>query len=303
MRLPDDLAEFLQIDIKCDDSVDLIFQPLIIYMNMIREEKFNYDQAFHLPGVIDKFISLLSFYGQETSNLSEATNEFMEILGRVSNFKGTKYVEKTTSVLRRLFDKNKAPKYRPEITIITQVEADIRVKLGKCFQLLYDKVIKYYNEFKNNYQKEVNLDGFFNPDNSNLEDAKKLINQAIKIIESSDKISDKAKKSILNHIKKALNEIDKPKPNWTITFGRIKETIIILGAIGSLAGGIYGGISGHIAMNQAKGKLEEAEKIIEKTSINLNHKNIKSIFNDSLKIEQKPLKLLLEKKEESENAK
>ena len=114
--------------------------------------------------------------------------------------------------------------------------------------------------------------------------------------------SDNAKKSIIEYINKALLEFDKPDSNWTIIFGKLRETIFVLGALGSLAGGITGTVS----LNDAKLKLEQATTIIEKSSININYKNIDKLFNinnDVLIERNQPILLIEKNKTDNKNTK
>lgn len=71
---------------------------------------------------------------------------------------------------------------------------------------------------------------------------------------------------IIDFIDKALKELDGDRTNWTSFLGKLKEIIIVLGALGSLAGGI--------SVISAREKHEEAEQVVSQTSIIINCKII-----------------------------
>ena len=142
-------------------------------------------------------------------------------------------------------------------------------------------IYEFKNEFDNSIitnrtQNERFFDfyNFYNPDISNKTIVVDLVNEAIELINSDDFLSLEAKNKIVNRLLGIIDELHRKDTNWSGVFGKIKEAIIVLGALGSLAGGVY-------AITDAATKLEEAEKIIQETSINTNffiEENVTNVF-------------------------
>ena len=80
---------------------------------------------------------------------------------------------------------------------------------------------------------------------------KSLINEAIGLINEETSITPKSKKQLVDYLTKVLTGLDGKHTDWTKVIGRVKETIIILGALGSVVGGLS-------PLILAKDKLEES---------------------------------------------
>jgi len=106
--------------------------------------------------------------------------------------------------------------------------------------------------------------GFYAPDLSNKIVAVDLLLEAISLVERDDSISDSAKRKIISNIRDIISKIESNNTKWTEVFGAIKETVIVLGAAGSIAGGA-------VALSQAAEKLKEAEVAVSESSINRNY--------------------------------
>jgi len=118
----------------------------------------------------------------------------------------------------------------------------------------------------------LELNSFYQPQNSNKDKIRQLINETIDLINGDISLTEKSKKHIIDYLNKALKELDNENVNWSMFMGRIKETIIVLGALGSFVGGIG-------SLTQAKDKLEETNIIIEQAAINISFDIVNETFN------------------------
>ena len=91
-------------------------------------------------------------------------------------------------------------------------------------------------------------------------------------------LNQSVKDHIIHHLRIALDALKQENTNWTLFFGTIKEAIII-GAIGSMAGGLAA-LPSLFSVNQ---KLEQAEQVIQITSINQNYLSY-SVHNQILSL-------------------
>lgn len=125
---------------------------------------------------------------------------------------------------------------------------------------------------------------FYNPDISNKEVTIDLLREAIQLIQQDESLNEKAKQKIISKIIEIINNLENPNTKWTVVLGSIKESIIILGALGSLAGGCVG-------LAQAADKLKDAEEIVCSSSINNNfyieQTSINTVFELTPKLENK----------------
>lgn len=287
MELLQDLADFLKIDIKDEQSVDHIFLVTLKYLDKIKVQDFEYELMIPLRGVLNKFSNCADFHGVEDMELNEAVNEFIDV------------VNKTTYVPNEAADPAGAFKNifggQQKKNPINETNAPIFQK----FQQLYNALIATYNLVKDGKPKsrDLELEGFYNPNNSNKEKAKKLIIEARNQIDRNNSLSEKAKKAITDFITKALVEFEKPNSNWTLIFGRLKEVNSVLSALVSLAIGIKGADTISLAMQ----KIDEAVMGIDQTSVNINYKTMNHIFDieeGNLMIDSPTPKLLIETEED-----
>ncbi len=132
---------------------------------------------------------------------------------------------------------------------------------------------------------QANSSSFYDlyiPEGANRLDAERLIQDAIQIIRKDISLTPEARKKIISQLETALSNLR--KGDLKDFFGTVKEVVIILGALGLLAGGYYAAIS------QAQDKINDAVGIIEKTSINHNFKVLgykPSCFSDAYLLESK----------------
>jgi hypothetical protein len=143
------------------------------------------------------------------------------------------------------------------------------------FQEIYSSSLEIINEasrLREYRQNDLNLNGFYKPENSNKKLIKNLINEAIELIIQDNSITEKSRKELIEYLYKVLKRLDSKYTNWSTIIGNITEIIIVLGALGSFIGGIT-------PLLKAKEKLEESTKVIERTSININNNSYNDTFN------------------------
>jgi len=235
-----------------------------------------------LRGVLNKFSNCADFHGVEDMELNEAVNHFIDVVNKTT-YQPTQVGD--SSSFKNIFG---GPQKK---SLINETNAPIFQK----FQQLYNSLIATYNLVKDGKPKsrDLELEGFYNPNNANKEKAKKLIIDARNQIEHNSSLSEKAKKAITDFITKALVEFEKPNSNWTLIFGRLKEVNSVLNALGSLAIGIKGADN----IGLAKQKIEDAVMVIDQTSVNINYNTMNHIFEieeGNLMIDSPTPKLLIE---------
>jgi hypothetical protein len=276
MKLPEDLVEFLKIDIEAEKSLDLIFDCLVEYLTKIKSENFEYDLTYPLNGIIEKYFDCLRYYGFDIKNLHETYENIQDLIDKKDFLKYYKQ-----SVVQKIYTslfKTKSKDVGISNNELIKAREEIKT-LKYVFRDLYNQLVISYNEVKQIelISNSISLDSFYNPDNSNKSKAKDFINEAITLIEKDKSLTEKTKRKIIDNLNKVLIEIDNKTSNWDIVMGRLHQLIFILGALGSLAGGI----TGIVALQEAKEKLKKASETIEKTSISVNYNNIQQIFNIS----------------------
>lgn len=286
MELLQDLAEFLKIDIKDEQSVDNIFLVTLKYLDKIKAQDFEYELMIPLRGVLNKFSNCADFHGVEDIELNEAVNQFITVVNKTT-YLPNEAADNTT--LKNIFGAGQKK------NLINETNAPI----FQDFQKLYNSLIATYNLVKDGKPKsrDLELEGFYNPNNANKEKAKRLILVAKNKIDQNSSLSKKAKKAITDFITKALVEFEKPNSNWTLIFGRLKEVNSVLNALGSLAIGIKGADT----IGLAKQKIEEAVMVIDQTSVNINYNTMNHIFDideGNLMIDSPSPKLLIETDDE-----
>lgn len=286
-----DLTEFLKIDTRKIESIDLIFSQTIAYLDYVKKNRYAYELMLPIKGIINKFASCAEYYGVSAASLLPLVSDFVQIANEQSTYTTapTSFIAKWTQKVSNIFYKKRR--------LIT--DDSILIALDDQFQKLYNGIIITYNiltigdALPPDQTNEINLNGFFNPDNANKITARKLIVDAIEFIQSDHILTSKTKQSIGNYLNNALVEFDKDMSNWTIIFGSLKETIFVLGALGSLARGV----TNDLAIVKAKNKLEEATLVIEKTAVHINYHTMNSIFQleeGMIMIEETKPKLLVE---------
>jgi len=246
--------EFLNLDLE--DSQQ-IFEFYLKYLEELLSKNFPFDEQLKLLGAGGKFISSIE---KNTYIHQEKKDEYNEILNKL-HFELRHY--------RR----------RDSISSLTKIimmssKKSLLFQIQDSFQNLYSITLELINESKNkaSYFDELKINDFYKPDNSNKQKIKDLIKDAIELIESDNTITNKTKNNIIDYLQSSLRELERERVNWTRFLGRIKETIIVLGALGSFAGGAS-------TLFEAQEKLEQTTTIVQKTSVNINFNILHDTFN------------------------
>jgi len=262
MELLQDLAEFLKIDIKQENSVDTVFLVTLKYLDKLKAKDFEYELLIPLRGVLNKFVNCANFHGIENNDLTHATNDFIDTVNQTT-YRPVEQEGGFIDIFGRSKNKN----------IITKANAPIYQK----FQNLYNALIATYNLVKDGKPKsrDLDLEGFYDPNHANKIKSKKILMVAREQLERSIALADKSKKSLTDFLTKATMEFDKPNSNWTLIFGRLKEVLTVLKALESLSNSIKGAST----LTLARRSIEDAIQVIDQTSININYKTMNHIFN------------------------
>lgn len=247
-------TEYLNTDL---DNSDLIFEYYLQYLSNLSSKDFPYEEQIQLKATSAKFINCIE---NLTYIVKEKKDKYFELINVIiENVKINRRRKDKSKILLFLFGKN----------------GNIMLRIKDVFEEIYSQTLEFIGEASNmrHYRHEnLKLNGFFQPENSNKEQVKQLILEAIELIEKDTTISEKVKKQIIEYLQRVIKKLDNQYINWSAIIGCIKETIIVLGALGGFVGGIT-------PLVLAKDKLEETSTVIEKTSININYKTINETFN------------------------
>jgi len=253
-----ELSEFIKLDISYHYDRELIFENYIKFLSSISESDFDYKEVLKINSFKERFIQAVSikrFISDEEKDFyNKVVVELIEILRR------RKMILSKSWLLKILSLNNK-----------TKIGFQIEDSFEK---VLYEsiKLISKAKEF-DHLHDNLDIGDFYNPKNSNKEKIKKLLLEAIDCLHDDTTLKEKCKKVIIDFLKKAIDELDSDYTNWTNFLGKLKEIIIVLGAMGPLVGGI--------SVITAKDKVEEAAQVVYQTSITINHKSINETFNIS----------------------
>lgn len=268
--------EYLYTDIQ---DIEDIFNFYLSFLNSLSNSKFSEEKQLQLKAASDKFLnSIEKFTYFETSK----REDYEDIVRKLEEeFRQSRIIERKSFFIKML----PFTKKRKHQTYIIQ----------DTFRDLYSSTMRLINDV---IQKEYVFDNlevgdFYQPSKSNKEEIEALIEEAIQIIEDDTSITDFTKRKLTNHLEKAIRDLKSQRTNWTRFFGKLKETTVVLSALGSLAGSsnmLYDAIT----------KIEKASITIRKTSINLSYNVLNEVFNvqnlqnlgllknSILKIEEKP---------------
>jgi len=244
--------EFLNCDLELREA---IFDYYLTYLNEFSSKEFQYDELLKLNGAAEKFLNCI----EKMNYITKVERE--EYLSLIEEFRIDLKRYRRTKNQSRLSH------------LIFNIKSGI-LRIQDDFEELYSKTIGLINKTTryNGYYDSLTLNGFYQPANSNKKKIQELINEAIILIGEDETLTEKSKKQLIEYLTRALIELQKENVNWSRLIGRIKETIIVLGALGSFA-------SGMTPLIQAKDKLEETTVVIQNTAINLNYNVLNETFN------------------------
>ncbi|MBY0067835.1 hypothetical protein [Empedobacter falsenii] len=246
------INEFLNQDIEDFDSISNYY---VNYLKELSDNDYSFINYINLNGFSNKFMKSVE------RNRYLTTEEKLE------------YSEKVDNLLKNINLYHKSKKITNLFSIIIPFENKL-FTVNKSFEQLYTSSLNFINiviEYKGYKNNNLSINDFFEPKNTNKDKIKELINDAIELIREDDSLTQSTKEQLIDYLENVLKNLEKENVNWTEILGKIKETIIVLGALGSFIGGIS-------PLMKAKEKLEETDKVIQKTSINYNYKTINNTF-------------------------
>jgi hypothetical protein len=249
--------EFIDLNPRNTQGSELIFESYLTYLTDLSKQEYPIRDLVLFKSYCDIFLNAI-YYKRIISN---EVKENYKLIGDklINNVKQRNKIANKWAILRLLF-----PKYN---------QKNLNQIISNSYEELLTKTIELLNMAKefDSFDDHLELGAFYTPDNSNKAKICDLINEAIELLKQDTTLNEKCKKKIVDYLTKALNELISKHPNWTLFLGRLKESIIILGAIGSFAGGL--------SVIAAKDKIEKAAEVVQQTSITISFKSITQTFN------------------------
>lgn len=249
-------AEYLN---KDDDDFNAISEYYTNFLNDFAAKGFVYEEQLKLKGATDKFINSatqISYMNTETRGL-------------VSNLVDT--LSQSCRYYRRVNS-------RPKIFLFPlNIKHKSLEQVQEAFGNLYSKCIDTINDVTSSYSykyagSSLELNGFYQPKNTNKDEVKRLIRESIQLIIEDDSLSEKSKTQIIEYLNKVISKLDYNYISWSSILGHITEAILVLGALGSF-------VSGYSSLRIAEERLKESTKLIQKNSITINYKIVNETFN------------------------
>lgn len=258
------VQDYLTYPVRVPSDVDVLFRFLRTYFEGLLNRQYNTAIVANVEPVTDRFLTAVGrFMELDEDTLGRLKNLAEELLNVSLGFLADDHVHDSSSfssfVLRA--------------TRSVLAGNPRRRSWERTFHLstrLHTALVEVYNRFSVSQSASahhLDLYDFFLPDLSDKQSAAALIQEAISILEKDETLSISARKRIVVHLRRAIDEIEKPKSDWATFFGNMKEVVIVLGAVGSMVGG-------YCALRTACEKIEEATRVIERTSINVNYVSV-----------------------------
>lgn len=255
----DSVHDYFLRPVTRESDVDAIFSYLRNFIDDLSRGNFTNEQVFALEAIVDKFLHAVKHYADLAPKDIDLAKQLAEVV--VAEVFGVPHeirrrVHSPSSLVTYLFARQ-TQRERSELWQQTY---------QKCAQL-HTHLVAIYNTFaaqRDSKYQHLDMDDFYLPDLADKQRASVLIEDAVNLIDQDNTLNRRAKDRILAHLRRAIGEMHKPRTDWSVYFGHVKEAIIVLGAIGSIVGG-------QCVLLAAKDKIEEATQVIEHTSINQNY--------------------------------
>lgn len=247
--------EYLYTDYQ---DIELIFNYYVGFLSELSSSGFQKEKQLQLKTASDKFInSLEKITYFETSK----REDYLELLQNLED------------ELYMLKQMERKPFLLKIIPFVNNHKKQM-YKVQDAFHSLYAAAMSLINDA---IQKEylydyLELGDFYSPSKSNKTEIIELITEAIELINEDKAITEMSKKTLCNHLDKALRDLNSERTNWTRFFGKLKEVSVLLAALGSMAGNAN-------SLYDAITKLEKASIVIRKTSINISYNILNEVFN------------------------
>lgn len=237
----------------------VIFEYYLNFLKELSSQGFPYEEQLTLKGMALKFINCVEYV---TYVVKEDKEKY---LNQISLF-----IDELR-VYRRYSDRIGI------ILIFYPFKKRSLHRVQDSFADIFTVTVDFINAAArmNRFSNNLELNGFYKPENSNKKKIKDLINEAIELLNEDMTLSEKSKKQIVKYLNKALQDLEREHVNWSMFIGRIKETIIVLGALGTIASSV----SVVSPLLQIQEKLEETNAIIQTESVNINVNILTETFN------------------------
>ncbi|MBN2609934.1 MAG: hypothetical protein JXB00_00085 [Bacteroidales bacterium] len=225
------------------DSFNICYNYILDKLETIFDENFDSTEVINLRPIFFKYMKIGRALGGDEGLLNDIEIFSQQFVGNIM-FPNDSIDEKT-----------KIASFHSIRTTVINLKTDIQNKI--------------------NLSEDFPIQEIINPNFSDKSEAANLILQAIDIILNSITINTKSKERLIKYLNEAILELNREKTNWTFYFSKVDKILITLGALCTIVSNVISTCD----LFEAKTKIEEANKIIQNTSINLNPGNIKSVIN------------------------
>ena len=235
------LVDFLTLNVIDKNNFKVILNYVMVTLNEMNKESFQTDPTA-LLSIIRKYSNLLS------------QNGYIEHEGTLN------FLAERLSI--EMINLNKMPKEYDS--------SEIYMKCKELFQKLFNIVTESYIDLTSGVPPLQNYSEFekiYIPNYSNKLIATELIEEAITLIKNDINLPDKPKNQIIRNLEKILKNLKDEKTNWPFHFGAIREAVIVIAALVTIAGSKYNLEN----LMKAKDNLEKSVITIEETCINKNY--------------------------------
>jgi hypothetical protein len=247
--------EYLYTDAQ---DIEVIFNYYLGFLSELSSSKFQEEKQLQLKACSEKFLNSIERFTYFETYKREDYQDLLNDLGR--ELQELKNIERKSFLFKLLpfFNNRKRQMYR--------IQDTFREVYTATMSLVNDSIQKEYI-----YDK-LELGDFYDPTKSNKTEIVDFIKDAIELISEDASITETSKKALVNHLDKAIRDLNSERTNWTRFFGKIKEVSVVLAALASLAGGAN-------SLYDAINKLEKAAIVVRKTSINISYNVLNEVFN------------------------
>ena len=251
-----EFLQFLNLDAEDPDNKNEFISYVLEVMKSLEEGNFN-GSIINIIPIMRKFGTFLSAFGYD-----ERASHIVDYA-----------IELKNAILKKNSETNDNGDYPPGLY------HDCVAKNQKLFDKITETYISIVTDanVKNNYSE---FNNFYCPNLANIRTAIELIEEAKALVEADTNLPTRPKNQIIKNLDRIISNLKNSRTNWAFHFGGIKEAIIILGALVTIAGPNYNLQN----LIDAKGKLEESSIAIEQTCINQNFINYVHEENQTLLI-------------------
>ncbi|MCX6231681.1 MAG: hypothetical protein NTZ33_09075 [Bacteroidetes bacterium] len=247
--------EYLYTDAQ---DIELIFNYYLGFLGEMAATNFPQEKQLQLKAASDKFLNSIERFTYFETYKREDYEDLLRLLDRE--------MQELKEIERKPFWLKLFPLINNRQRQIYHIQDAFRELYASSLALVNDAIQKEYI-----YDK-IELGSFYDPTKSNKPEIIELIQDAVELINEDVSITEMSKKALVNHLDKAIRDLNSERTNWTRFFGKIKETSVVLAALASLAGNAN-------LLYDAIEKLEKAAIVVRKTSVNISYNVLNEVFN------------------------